>query len=477
MKKISLLFLFSLFFSCESSIENKIDTILIGKISNPRSKEIGVILFDNFITRDNFKQSVAIDDSGEFKLVLLLENPQYALLSRPTSNHPLFLYPGDSLFITFNDEKVTSTLQFKGITSGNNNFLSEFNKKYNMSNHFAVMREKDPQEFKRYMMKVKKEELLLFNEYSSKYELKNDFREFALAMIDYQFYLLMFMYRGMYAQSQQMPADSIKLPSDYYDFINEKDFNNHAALINADDYLNAVSAYVRFKLHSTKINSYDEYCKVEYKFAKENLEGKTRDYFLAKQLAYRIIFTNTMDEELYQDYMNSCNSANVKEILIKTNERRIAIQKLIGSEFPKEVLQSKVFTKDNDEIKFSDMLDTFRNKIIYLDLWSFECGPCIKEMPYSRKLIEKFQNKSIEFIFLSIDESHETWLKGIEFSNVSNGHYRLERGFNSEFMKVLNIKGIPRYILIDEQGKILQLDAKRPSSKELIDEIEKLLSS
>lgn len=477
MKKISLLFLFSLFFFCESPIEKNTDTILIGKIDNPSSKEIGVILFDNFITRDNFKQSAAIDDSGNFKLVLLLQNPQYALLSRPRSNHPLFLYPGDSLFITFNDEMVTNTLHFKGTTAGHNNFLSEFNMKYNMSNNFAVMREKNLEEFKNYMMEVKKEEFNLFNEYSSKYELKNDFREFVFAMIDYQFYSLMFIHRGMYARVQKVPTDSIKLPSDYYDFINEKDFNNHAALINADDYLNAVSAYVRFKLQSTKINSYDEYCKSEYKFAKENLEGKTRDYFLAKQLANRIIFTGTMDEELYHDFLSSCNSPNVKETLVKTNERRISIQKLIGSEFPQKVLQSKVFTKDNEEIIFSDMLNIFRNKIIYLDLWSLGCGPCINEMPHSRKLIEKFQNKNIEFIFLSIDESHETWLKGIEFSNISNGHYRLEGGFNSEFMKTLNIKGIPRYILIDGQGKILQLDAKRPSSKELIDEIEKLLSA
>jgi len=49
--------------------------------------------------------------------------------------------------------------------------------------------------------------------------------------------------------------------------------------------------------------------------------------------------------------------------------------------------------------------------------------------------------------------------------------------FRSKFhrLKDYSVQGIPRFILIDKNGKIINGNAKRPSDKTLIEEIEKYL--
>jgi hypothetical protein len=44
-----------------------------------------------------------------------------------------------------------------------------------------------------------------------------------------------------------------------------------------------------------------------------------------------------------------------------------------------------------------------------------------------------------------------------------------DNAWNSEFIQAYKIQGIPRFILIDPQGKIVNADAPRPSSPALIE--------
>ena len=94
-------------------------------------------------------------------------------------------------------------------------------------------------------------------------------------------------------------------------------------------------------------------------------------------------------------------------------------------------------------------------------------------MPYSKVLEKKYGDK-IDFIYLSFDKSNFSWLRKMRALNIQKNSYLLDNNFNSNFATYFGISSIPRYILIDKEGKLLLPNAPRPSEKKLNDELLKL---
>ncbi|WP_297058509.1 TlpA disulfide reductase family protein [uncultured Duncaniella sp.] len=117
-----------------------------------------------------------------------------------------------------------------------------------------------------------------------------------------------------------------------------------------------------------------------------------------------------------------------------------------------------------------NMKDLF-GKVLYVDVWATWCGPCCAEIPYMEKLVERFKgNDKIEFLSFSVDEDRDAWLKKIKADNPAWPQYRLVGDENKKFSEELDITGIPRFIIIAPDGKLMDTDAVRPSF-EKIDEI------
>lgn len=134
-------------------------------------------------------------------------------------------------------------------------------------------------------------------------------------------------------------------------------------------------------------------------------------------------------------------------------------------------------TPDGKKISLSDL----KGKIVYVDVWATWCGPCVAEMPHMRKLQDRFsKNEEVAFVLISVDEKEEAWKNKIAGDMQGLGTYSIreqKQDGGSPFQKVYQISGIPRYILIDQAGKIVAAEAKRPSSGDVIAaEINKLLN-
>lgn len=110
-------------------------------------------------------------------------------------------------------------------------------------------------------------------------------------------------------------------------------------------------------------------------------------------------------------------------------------------------------------------LEDFRGKVLVIDVWATWCGGCIAKLPKFRELRAKYLDRDdIEFITISIDRegAYNTWkyalprLKLMEMKNL------LAMEEKSDFSKKYNITGIPRYFLIDKEGKIVNVYAPSP---------------
>ena len=110
-------------------------------------------------------------------------------------------------------------------------------------------------------------------------------------------------------------------------------------------------------------------------------------------------------------------------------------------------------------------------------MWATWCAPCKLEFRYyDDSLYDFFKKYDIECIFMSIDklELYDKWEKEVKFFNLKGHNAILNEELVNSVTELIfddGIVSLPRYILINEKGKILTTNAPRPSNpnfKELI---------
>ena len=122
-------------------------------------------------------------------------------------------------------------------------------------------------------------------------------------------------------------------------------------------------------------------------------------------------------------------------------------------------------------------LEDLRGKYVYIDVWATWCGPCRAEIPFLKKIEEKYYGKNISFVSISVDvqKDLDKWKALIKDKELGGVQLFADNNWNSQFIKDYSINSIPRFILIDPTGKIVSADALRPSSAELQVQLDALL--
>ncbi|WP_395060238.1 TlpA family protein disulfide reductase [Flavobacterium sp.] len=191
----------------------------------------------------------------------------------------------------------------------------------------------------------------------------------------------------------------------------------------------------------------------------------------------------TAEKQLTEEYF--LNKSKLDKTFIEIQKRNIAMN-IKGLQ--RYYTESKAVQKLNNVMapKFNYVnhkggttkLEELKGKYLYIDVWATWCGPCRGEIPSLKKIEEKYHGKNIEFVSISIDvqKDFEKWKKFVSDKQLGGTQLFADNDWNSDFAKSLNITSIPRFILIDPNGKILNAGAERPSSPKLEELFDKLLN-
>lgn len=122
-------------------------------------------------------------------------------------------------------------------------------------------------------------------------------------------------------------------------------------------------------------------------------------------------------------------------------------------------------------------LAELKGKYVYIDVWATWCGPCRQEIPYLQKVEEHFHGKNIAFVSISVDvaKDHDKWKKFVTDKALGGIQLFADKDWKSDFIQAYGINSIPRFILIDPKGNVVEADAKRPSDPALTAQLESLL--
>jgi thiol-disulfide isomerase/thioredoxin len=448
MKKYSSIFLI-LFFTSFTSPKTIIT--FSGKIVNTENSIIT-------IKGELFSTEIKLNPDGSFSEKLTLDYEGIYVLETTKNSLPIYFSNDSKIVITADDANFNGTLKYTGIGSIENQYIA---KKLIITSQISdeELYRLDETEFLNKMVEIKTAVSALYN----KTEFSNDYfkgKEFTNIHNLEQKHLLFYKYfHNWYAHLNNFVV-SEKFPK--YD---EKiDLDNESDFVFSNDYKNIVLLKFFEKIKGDGINPM-----VSAKDAIPEikaLKSQSIKNRLIQNGISDINIQNSNYENTYKEFISITNDPKIIETLT-INFKNV---KMLETGNP-----SPTFIYENYE-GGKTALESLRGNYVYIDVWATWCGPCIQEIPFLQKVEEQYAAKKIVFVSISIDNTNdrEKWRNFVNKKQLEGIQLLADNLFDSKFIREYGIQGIPRFILIDKDGNIVNAEAPKPSDPKLIELLDSL---
>lgn len=240
---------------------------------------------------------------------------------------------------------------------------------------------------------------------------------------------------------------------------------NDKWLWNVPDYRRFIFDYIRFNVpfdnYVTSVTGAERASSftLNYYYIAQAVIHQTiiKDWFITQSIISGFASYPFADvEKPYKLFMETCTTPFLKDKVQKYYET-ISLLKP-GSKAPE-------FSLKNDTGKIISLND-FKGKVVYIDFWGVNCGPCIYDIKnYVPQLHERYKDEDVVFINICVDSKEKEWKKGLKRYNLDGVNLVAEGWAKNPVCKEYNITGIPHYVLIDKNGNIVENNA--PSAGEL----------
>lgn len=437
-----------LFVTLQMNAQNggKGNITLSGIIKNASSKQL--VLTDN----DNVQHAkISVGDNGEFCLKAKLPVQDYYLVDEKNNYTILYLEEGVELHVEYDESNYKESLKLTGKNIVKTKFKQDYLlKQGGIMNAVGNMYELNPKAYMDFVKNFEKSMLSLVNEYENK--IAGDFLKYERGSVHYTCYALVMQYASGKKESE--------LTDDYKKVLNDIDFNDEGLYKNSYRY--RIFFYNTFAIYSNLLGKQNK--KRDGQAILEYIESTiANDYIknIVLQGWFEMGINNAKNKKaLYDKFMSLSNDKAVQAEVTKKYKEVSKTDK--GNPSP-------VF---KDYIKYGGgkaSLSDFKGKYVYIDFWATWCGACIQEFPHLKEIEKEYHGKNIVFVGISLDKSNikAKWEKLIEKKGLEGIQLLADNALESKFATDYNIQTIPRFILIDPNGNIVDANAPRPSEPEL----------
>ncbi|MES2543652.1 MAG: TlpA disulfide reductase family protein [Bacteroidota bacterium] len=399
-----------------------------------------------------FEKEIILQEDGSFSENIMISYSGLYVISTEKNKISVYLSPGTELSITADDKFFNESVLFSGKGSIENQYLIEKSKICSENTNESLYSLDEAS----FLSKIKEIKQTLFNLYSKTEFQDQYFKDKEALNINYleQLYILNYPdYHAFYTKNK-----------DYKVFVDFPKFDRKINLDNDEDFL---FSYTYRQIVSANFNEIllfidpDEAIPIEKKALPviRTIQSQYIRNALVQNLSQEVKTSNPEAENLFNELVSISTDSIFKRNL---SQKFSKINNLVaGKPSPK-------FDYVNHN-GGKTALDSLKGKYVFIDLWTTWCTSCRKELPSLQKLKDEFKQNNISFVSISLDKEkdYEKWNNLVKDKQLKGFQLFADKGWNSQFAKDFVVETIPRFILLDPEGNIIDADAPRPSDEKI----------
>lgn len=434
--------------SCKEPIKKDTNLHLVGKVLNHKKP---IVSFIQAGTDNVYYDS--LDANGNFSIIIEDIEEGYFFVGKE-ENSFLYLMAGDTTEVVIDEEKYDSLVRVGGDFAEINNYLMA-SEKIKISNDYWFSLSDSALNIRIDSLYKEKRSLLSKKTFSKTFSEKENLRLYTDSIYDKNTISWEGVDRSELLFFKNLNLnDFVQLPNYFVSSV----LNSLVQIEIEPDTVNIMLNMYSYSADYTHKKNNFINKKISSSLYKDALLKSTMTYFVERTEI------DSVFKEVYDYGIKSITDKRIKEELQDKYESRLRVAK--GSKHPIITFKN---TKGNI-VKTTDSI--FKNKLIYIDVWATWCPPCVGETSSFIALSKKYEGKDIVFVGISFDNerSYDKWMPYVnshellKYSIQGIAQNNIKKKFDEDYL----ISGIPRFILIDKKGNIIDADAPRPSDKDKI---------
>ncbi len=388
--------------------------------------------------------STELDANGNFSMSAKIEDGYYFLKYGRNTAY-IYLYPSDKLELVFDAKHFENTLVFDGQGSERNNYLAKKSAVGSqLTKDLEAFYQVDEATYLKNIENVKNTHLASLFEF----DVEDFFKTMEKKSLEYERLLSIQNYKSNY---KFYLGEEISPSEGFYEPIRALKLNNES------DY--SKQPYFRYLVNSIWSKRIEAASDLDGML---NVLRKVPFQELAISLINGFYSKISSNKERSKDYLDLIKRVTTHQPFIEAAEKQY--QEVLKSKGLNQGDTSPDFSYETTDGKIINLSD-LRGKYVYIDVWATWCAPCIKQVPYLKQLEKRYHDKNVVFVSISVDkkEVKATWKQMVADKQLGGLQLFADKSFDSAFMDAYAVNSIPRFILIDPEGKIVNPEAPRPS--------------
>ena len=185
-----------------------------------------------------------------------------------------------------------------------------------------------------------------------------------------------------------------------------------------------------------------------------------RDIAKGQLLCSRFVERRLPLNQSCMNVLSEIQLPTIRNAVMTRNDKLLAIQQAEVEDIASLHPSSDVEGLTDGEAILRKILEPYKGRIVYLDIWGTWCGPCKEKLSESDYVKQQLKEFDIVYLYLANRSPEESWknvIKQYKLTGDNCVHYNLPTAQQRAVEEFLHVDAFPTYKLIDKQGNIHDL--------------------